>query len=269
MMPRNHLLARRVRALRTDAALRDAEGVLVAEGVHLAKDALDAGADIEAAITSSRLLESDEGRLIARRLDEAGVRALQTSEVVLDGLQDSRSPQPVVLIVRRTPVELAAVIDGRGGTPLLVVACGVQDPGNLGALWRTADAAGATGFVSAPRGASLTHPRTVRASMGSIFRLAAVEMGLLECLDEVHRRRFKVAGAIARGAADYDTIDWAGPMALLVGGEGAGLPDEALKRLDLCVGIRMAPGVESLSVNAAAAVLLFEAAKKRRSISRA
>jgi TrmH family RNA methyltransferase len=269
MLSRTHPLARRLRALRGDADLRDAEGVFVAEGVHLATEALAAGAVIEAAVVSPRLSESSEGRDLARRLQEAGILAHVSSEATLDGLQDTRSPQPIVLIVRREPVSLDAVLTGRGGTPLLVVACGVQEPGNLGALLRTADAAAATGFLATPGSAGLTHPRAVRASMGAIFRLPAVEARIDAVLEAVHSRQFTVLGADARGAVDYETADWGGPVALFLGGEGAGLPREAEAALDLRVAIPMARGVESLSVNAAAAVLLFTAARKRRALNRA
>ena len=269
MLSRTHALARRLRALRGDAALRDAEGVFVAEGVHLALEALAAGAAIETAVVSSRLSESGEGRDLARRLHEAGVLQHVTSEGTLSGLQDTRSPQPIVLIVRREPVSFDAVLTGRGGTPILVVACGVQEPGNLGALMRTADAAAATGFLATPGSAGLTHPRTVRASMGAIFRLPAIEAELDRVLEEVKSRGFRVYGADPRNAVDYDKADWGGPLVLLLGGEGAGLPQGVGAALDARVAVPMAPGVESLSVNAAAAVLLFEAARKRRAINRA
>jgi TrmH family RNA methyltransferase len=149
------------------------------------------------------------------------------------------------------------------------VACGVQEPGNLGALWRTADAAGASGFVATEGSVHLTHPRTVRASMGAIFRLPAVEASMEAVLKEIKGRGLTVVGANARSAAAYDSLDWTGPLALLFGGEGSGIPPEAEEALDLRVAIPMAPGVESLSVNAAAAVLLFEAARRRRAITRA
>jgi TrmH family RNA methyltransferase len=269
MISRTHPIARRLRALKGDPALRDAEGVFVAEGIHLAADALAAGAAIEAALVSPRLSESREGRAVELNLREAGVVSHVGSQAILDALQDARSPQPVVLIVRRRPPTLDAVLAGRGGTPLVVVACAVQEPGNLGALLRTADAAAATGFVSTPGSASLTHPRAVRASMGAIFRLPAVEAKLEDLLEQVKSREFRVVGAEARNAVAYDEADWSGPLALFLGGEGAGLPQAVVARLDSRVAVPMAPPVESLSVNAAAAVLLFAAARKRKTISRA
>ncbi len=267
MLSRTHSLARRLRALRSDATRRESEGVFVAEGVHLAQEALKTGATIEAAVVSPRLKTSEEGRDLAHRLHATGIEVHESSDETLDALQDARSPQPIVLIVRREPPTLSAVMAGRGGTPLVVVACGVQEPGNIGALLRTADAAGATGFMTTPGCANLTHPRAVRASMGAIFRLPAVEAALGEVLKEVASLEFRVFGADARGAVDYDTADWGGPVALFLGGEGAGLPPQVISRLNQRVAVPMAPGVESLSVNAAAAVLLFTAARKRRAIN--
>jgi TrmH family RNA methyltransferase len=269
MLTRGHALIRRIRALRSDAQLRASEEVVLAEGIHLALEALAAHAKIETAIVSPRISESREGRDLALRLRDAGVLADVASEATLDTLQDARSPQPVVLVVRHPPIALDAVLAGRAGTPLLVVACGVQDPGNLGALVRTAAAAGATGFVSTEGSAGLTHPRTVRATTGAIFRLPAAEAALTNVLEAVRRSRFTIVGAIAGGGAAYDGLDWGGPIALFLGGEGSGLPPEAEAALDVRVSVPMAPGIESLSVNAAAAVLLFEAAKKRRAINRA
>ena len=269
MLSRTHPLARRVRALRNDAALRAREEVIVAEGIHLALEALACRVTIEAALVSPRLADSGEGRELARRLSAASVPVQETSASTLDALQDARSPQPVLLVLKRETVPLMKVIEGRGGTPLLLVACGVQDPGNLGALLRTADAAGATGLASTVGSASLTHPRTVRASMGSIFRLPAIEAPLEVILEAVQSSRFRIIGAAARAATAYDAVDWGGSVALLLGAEGAGLPPEAELALHRGVSVPMAPGVESLSVNAAAAVLLFEASRSRRAVNRA
>lgn len=263
MLSRTHPLTRRLRALRDDPAMRASSGVFVAEGIHLAADALAAGAAIEAAVVSARLADTAEGRALAAGLRAAAVPVHETTDAVLDQIQDARSPQPVVVLVKREAVTLTEALAATAGVPLVVVACGVQDPGNLGALWRTANAAGATALVATPGSASLTHPRTVRASMGAIYRMTAVEAGIGEALEKFKSSRFKVYGAEARGAVAYEDADWNVPLALFLGGEGAGLPDEVASGLDARVGIPMAPGVESLSVNAAAAVLLFAAARAR------
>ncbi|HZN54678.1 MAG TPA: RNA methyltransferase [Candidatus Polarisedimenticolaceae bacterium] len=264
MPSRNHPLARRLKALRGDRALRDAEGVLVAEGVHLAQEALAAGAAIEGAVASPRLLETIEGRDLARRIAAARVATLETSDEELRTLTDARTPQPIAVIVRRAAPALGEVVPGGGAPALCLVACGVQDPGNLGALLRSADAAGATGFLAVAGGVSLTHPRAVRASMGAIFRLRAAEADLNEALDRIGGLEIRIVGAAPRDGVAYDAFDWRPPVALLLGGEGAGLPRSAVARIGARVAIPMAKRVESLSVNAAGAVLLFEAARQRR-----
>jgi TrmH family RNA methyltransferase len=185
----------------------------------------------------------------------------------MDSLQDARSPQPVMLVVRRAAASVASVLAGRGGVPLVVIAWGVQDPGNLGGIVRSADAAGATGLIATGGSADLYHPRTVRATMGSIFRLPLTDGEGDDILDRVAAAGLVTIGAVPRGGTPYDAIDWRAPSALLLGGEGAGLPGELEARSGVRVGVPMRHGVESLSVGAAAAVLLFEAARSRRGAS--
>src|SRR5262249_34230928 len=148
MLSRSHAVARRLRALRRDPSLRRTEGVFVAEGLHLAEEALAAGAPIELAVVAGRLEESPGGRGGRRRPAAMGVPVHEAAEATLDALQDARSPQPVAVVVRRSATTLESVVAGRGGTPLLVVVHGVQDPGNLGGIVRIADASGATGLIA-------------------------------------------------------------------------------------------------------------------------
>jgi TrmH family RNA methyltransferase len=263
MFSRSHPVAKRLRALRRDRSARESEGVFVAEGIHLAEEALAAGAPIELAVVAARLGGTVPGQALLTRLAAAGIPIHEAADATLDGLQDARSPQPVLLVVRRNAPSLDAVVRGRGGAALLVIAEGVQDPGNLGGLVRTADAAGATGFLATGEGADLFHPRTVRGTMGSIFRLPAACADSTEAIDLARREGLAVIGAVPRGGISYDRIDWRPPAALVLGGEGSGLSPAVLSRLNARVGIPMRQGVESLSVGAAAAVLLFEAARSR------
>ena len=263
MLSRTHALARRLRALRRDSALRRAEGVFVAEGLHLAEEAFSAGASIELAVVTPRLDATAEGRAIRRRLAAGGVEIHAATEATLEALQDARSPQPILLLARGAARPLGEVVADRGGLPLLVVADGIQDPGNLGGIVRTADAAGATGLVATAAGADLFHPRAVRATMGSIFRLPLAATPYGEATEQARRTGLVVVGAVPRDGTPYDRFDWRRPVALVLGGEGAGLPASAQEGLEERVTVPLRTGVESLSVGAAAAVLLFEAARSR------
>jgi TrmH family RNA methyltransferase len=260
---RHHRIVRRVRALRTRPELRREESALVAEGIHLAREALASGAEIELALVSPRLVTLTEGAALLRALDERGVSCAELDDALLASLQDARTPQPVLLVVRR-PRPSAEEAIGAVPIPLVAVAAGVQDPGNLGGLVRTADAAGATACWVCEGCADPYHPRAVRATMGSIFRLPLALSAPADALLRLRARGLRLIGADPVRGADYDRSNLAGPTALVFGGEGAGLAAEWRAALDDYVRVPMRCGVESLSVGAAAAVVLFEAARQRR-----
>jgi TrmH family RNA methyltransferase len=254
---------RRIRDLRRDRARRDADGVFVGEGIHLAEEALTTGAPIEAAVATPRLDRLPGGADLRRRLADAAPLS-ETSDAVMETLQDARSPQPVLVIVRRPPLALDRAVSGRGGVPLVVVAVALQDPGNLGGLVRTADGAGATGFVVAGDGVDLFHPRAVRATMGSIFRLPLARAPWRDVGPALAASGVAAIGTDPHDGDDYATIDWDRPSALVLGAESAGVPRALGSWIETWIRVPMHAGVESLSVGAAGAAILFEAARQRR-----
>jgi TrmH family RNA methyltransferase len=238
--------------------------VLVAEGVHLVREALRSGADVECVIASSRLDKSPEGRGLRGEIAHRGIESLEADDSLLDALQDARSAQPVLAVVRVRERSLDEVVDGGPGVvPLVVVADRVQDPGNLGAILRTADAAGATGLVACGGSVDLRHPRLVRATMGSIFRVKTAVAERDDAIRALGAHGLRTVASDPREGRAYFELDLGGPLALLLGGEGAGLDPAWLARADERARIPMRDGVDSLSVGAAAAVLLFESARQR------
>ena len=157
MLGRHHALTRRLRALRRDAALRRAEQVLVAEGVHLTEAALACGVPVEAIVVAAGLARNEEGRRLLASAERRRVPVHEVTERVMDSLQDARSPQPVLSLVRWPASPLRAVLGQVAADGLVVVVHGVQDPGNLGSLLRTADAAGAAALVATRGGACLLY----------------------------------------------------------------------------------------------------------------
>ena len=151
------------------------------------------------------------------------------------------------------------------GPPLVVVALGIQNPGNLGALLRTAEAAGATGAVLTAGTADPLSWKALRGSMGSALRLPHLrERNLAAALDLLTGRGLRLVATVARGGTSYDQADLRGPLALLLGNEASGLPEEAEARATLRLTIPVRAPVESLNVGVAAGILLFEAARQRR-----
>ena len=145
-----------------------------------------------------------------------------------------------------------------------MVCDGVQDPGNFGAIVRSADAAGAAGLIATGPTADPHHPRTVRASMGSIFRLPLERMELPAATRRLRDESLRLIGTSVCGGEDYRDAPLTGACALFFGGEGAGLGEAFLHTLDRTIPIPLHAGVESLSVGAAVAGTLFEAARQRR-----
>jgi TrmH family RNA methyltransferase len=258
---RRHPLLQRLRALRRDGALRRSESVFVAEGIHLAREALASRLRIDSVVIAPRLRRNAEGLALIEEIRTRGLDCHETTDERLAQAQDARSPQPIVMIVER-PLWNAETILG-DANPLVVVAWGLQDPGNLGNLFRTAHAAGATACLLQGPSADAFHPRTVRASAGAAFRLPTLADGSGELLERLARGRVALIATAADGTTDYPACDFTGPSAILFGAEGDGLPPELTERAARVVRIPLTDDVESLSVSSAAAVILFEAARQR------
>lgn len=259
---RKHPAVSRLRALRRSAAVRRAEGVFVAEGLHAVAEALDGGARLECAVVAPALGASAEGRALLGRLRAAAdLELLEADDALMQTLQDARSAQPALAVALRPPAPAPAAVFGPGGTGAAIVLDGVQDPGNVGAVLRTAEAAGA-GPLWACGGADPYHPRAVRASQGSVFRLPPGEGDAAETIDALRAAGATVLGADAEQGEPLWTLDWPARLALALGGEGGGLSPAVRARVDRFVRVPMRPPVESLSVGIAAAAILFERARR-------
>jgi TrmH family RNA methyltransferase len=228
----------------------------VVEGRILVADALDAGAPVDL------VLLGPDGPVPAGAA-RAGVRVARLADGVLERIADTTTPQPVLAVVRR-PSAAPAVPPAWAGADLVVVLAGVADPGNVGTILRAAEAAGADAVVATGGTADLYGPKTVRASGGALFRMRCVEVGSAgEAVAALRAAGLRVLGADAAGTP-HDGTDLTVPLALVVGREVGGLPEEVDAHLDGRVGIPMAGGADSLNAAMAATVLLFEAARQRR-----
>lgn len=255
---RSNFIFRRFRTLKD----RGADELCLIEGPRLLEEALASGIELVEVAAAPRA-EAREGatRLLAA-LRARGTPVHRMAEGLVAALSEAETSQGLLALARRPTFEEAALYRG---TPLVVVAVGVQDPGNLGGLLRTAEAAGATGAYLTAGTADPFSWKALRGSMGSAFRLPHVR-GLTP---EEAARRLRGHGLLLLAtAADadvaYDRADLRRPLALLLGREGVGLPDELVRGADQRVAIPMRGPVESLNVGVAAGILLFEAARQRR-----
>jgi TrmH family RNA methyltransferase len=253
-----------VRTFRELAADPPADGSrLLLDGLHLVEDARGAGLAIERVAVSAQLLddESDVARLV-HGLERDQVDVVAVTEPVMSALSPVRTPAGIVAIALRTPAAAAEIC--RHENAFIVAPVDVQDPGNLGALLRAAEAGGATGAVVCGTSASPFSWKAVRGSMGSVLRLPVASgvkpQALLTCA-----RKFGVRSiaSVPRGGGEPGTIDWRGRVLLFTGGEGSGLANDLVAACDVRVTIPMQAPVESLNVAVAAALLVYEARRQR------
>jgi TrmH family RNA methyltransferase len=256
-------------------------GSVGVEGVRLVEEALRSGCRIDAVLLSESGGRHHErlAPLISR--PEMAFPTLRTSDHLFEGLADTEHPQGVAALVhpRETSFDDLLQTPASACSPLLVVLAGVQDPGNVGTILRTAAAFGATGAVTAASGQSGTaspfSPKALRASAGAALHLPILPgVSLPILLTQLKVANVRTLASSVREQGDGEPrvlspweVDWCEPVALLVGNEGAGLPEEVELSADVRIRIRMASGIESLNAAAAAAVLLYEAARQRNSLS--
>ncbi len=231
------------------------------EGPHLVAEAVAAGHELGSVLATRRFLESAPGRRLAPRLP---LHPLEIDERLLAEVTDSDSPRGIVAVARlpHPPVsELPRVEDG---TYLYVE--GLQDPGNLGALARAAEASGATAVALSPGSVHPNHPRALRASAGSLLRLPVATGATAGALsDRLAPLAPTWAALVPRGGRNLFEMRLKGCVVLALGAEGPGLTPEVQRHASLDLTIPLQPPVESLNATVAAAVALFELCRQRSS----
>lgn len=227
----------------------------MAEGVKAVAE-LAAAADRVVHLFWSETCEArPDGAALLEAFRAQGVPMDRVAPGLLDRLADTRSPQGVLAVFRSRPVPLDAVLSGRGDVLVLE---GVQDPGNVGTLVRTVEAAGGTGLVLAGACADPTGPKCVRAAAGSLLRVPYVVWPDDPApLAERIRGAGYALGIASPGGTPLSEVLPAGPVAWVLGGEGPGVSAAFRRRGSFQAAIPMAPGVDSLNVAVAGAILLY------------
>jgi TrmH family RNA methyltransferase len=239
--------------------------LMLLDGWHLLSEAASAHVPVEKiAICGPPSLAEQR---VVDRLRRNGAQILDVSGAVLNALSPVNAPTGVVASARRPAVVQSSIL-----TPapaLVLAATGLQDPGNAGAIIRSAAAAGATGVVLDEASADPWGWKALRASMGSAFHLPVLRTrSLTSLIDEWRAAGIRIAAAVPRQGTLMHDVDFTPPTALLLGGEGPGLPAALIAAADIRVSIPMRGGIESLNAAVAAALLLYEAQRQRQLVQR-
>jgi len=239
---------------------RDRQGRFLLEGVHLIQEALRAGVPVRTV-----LFDMDKGLSseLQPLLEEApSVERIGVSPAVLAKCSETETPQGAVAIADKPEYAADALFAAPAG--FVVALDGLQDPGNVGSIIRTADAAGAAGVLIGRGSADPYAPKTVRSAMGSLFHLPVVEAALVPLLAEAAARGAQVfSTGMSSGLICYDA-DFTGPVWFVIGNEGRGVSPEVRSLVRRELSIPMPGQAESLNAAMAAGILLYEAVRQRR-----
>lgn len=251
---------KRLASLKRKRKLRDTEKVFLVEGIRMFREIPD-GMLLEIYVTQA--FYEKEKNLIEKKKKSSGASIEILADIVFEYVSDTRTPQGILCVARQAEGGTEHV--SGGDKPFLLVLDNLQDPGNLGTIVRAAEAAGVTGIIMSRDCVDIYNPKTIRSTMGSVFRVPfAYAENLSEVILELRERQIKCYAAHLEGACAYDRVDYRGGSAFLIGNEGNGLRKEIAGCADQYVKIPMCGQVESLNAAVAASVLMFEAARQRR-----
>jgi TrmH family RNA methyltransferase len=234
------------------------DGYCAVEGMRILEEAIRSGLKFKAVFFRASA-ENRAERLLPQLA--AHVETLLLPDKLFASAVPSETPQGVAALVRCKPFKLEDVLAKSQAGPLLVIA-GVQDPGNLGTILRSAEAFGAGGVLLGEGTVSPFNSKVIRASAGSVFRLPIVQTKLSGNLDQMRELGLRLIATSSHKGTPLDQAKLTGPLAVFIGSEGAGLPRELLAEMAETVAIPHSPTVESLNAGVAASIVLYEIARQ-------
>ena len=249
------------------ASARNKDGVFIAEGTKLVIESPgDKVREIFISESCLEELESKRGSLwekfkaLTSKLPEDAV--IKVSDHVFEKISSQKTPQGMLAVIETLSYKKE---DLKGENPLILVLEDIQDPGNVGTIFRTAEAAGVTGILLTEGCADPLSPKVVRSSMGAIFRMPfVVTADLPKAVMELETGGIACYAARLDAASEYDKCDLTAPSALLIGNEGNGLSKEVTEAASKGIFIPMSGKTESLNAAVSASILSYEAARQRR-----
>ncbi|MDH4617678.1 RNA methyltransferase [Brevibacillus sp. AY1] len=258
-------LVKRLHAL-LDRKGREGSGSFLIEGAHLVEEALHSGAEITTILYDS---EREMDAACRRTLENSAhsMQVIAATGAVLAKLSETKSPQGIVAVVKKSRLKWEEWLDQQIQSCedlLLLYLDEIQDPGNLGTILRTAEAAGVNGVVLGKGSVDLYNGKVVRATMGALFRLPVFTRSLPQTAEEWRSQGGRVLiSSLSERSRSYDQVDYCGKTAIVIGNEGRGVSPEMVALADLQVHIPIYGQAESLNAAVAAGLFMYEARRKR------
>ena len=250
---------------------RDEAGVFLVEGPRMAGELL-ADTEWRGRIEKVWMSESyarryeggaDTGEKTSSLLD--GCRTELLSDPVFAHISDTKTPQGILAVVRRREYSMRDILGEDPGKALVAVLDNLQDPGNMGTIFRTAEAAGATGILMSSDCVDIYNPKVVRSTMGALLRMPFLcADDLPAAIEDLKKAGIRAYAAHLEGRNFYDREDYRAGTAFLIGNEGNGLRERTARSADCMIRIPMEGKAESLNAAVAASILMYEASRQRR-----
>lgn len=234
------------------------DGHCAVEGFHIVEEALRSGLKLKALFVAQG--SEERAKRLLPQISSQTEKVLLPDEVFRSAVS-TETPQGVAALVRMRETSLEAILEA--GTPLLIAAAGVQDPGNLGTIIRSAEAFGASGVVAIEKTVSPMNSKVIRGSAGSSFRLPVVKTTTPELVRALRENGVRIAATSSHKGTPLAEVDFSQPICVFIGSEGGGVPKEIINAADEGIVIPHSPKVESLNAGIAASILLYEAARQR------
>lgn len=231
------------------------------EGRRLVEEALRSDVIIDECFVSDNFVDGE----LLNAMSERGLTIAEIPNRIYDSIADTKRPQGIILIARRPKKSLATIETAmkRSTLPIVIFLKEVNNPSNLGAILRTAEAAGVPGIIVSSGSADAYSPKALRAAMGSAFRIPICEGSDFEsAIYWAKKQNLRSTAAFAAADKNYTDIDWKMPTLLILGSEAHGLSDLEMKQVDEAIGIPMDDRVESLNLAVSCGVILFEARRQ-------
>jgi TrmH family RNA methyltransferase len=237
---------------------RDKEKKFVVEGIHLVEEIIKTTPNSQLPTPKIEYIVYSEGlkdKKVIKKLLDLEIECYEVGDKVMDSLAQTETPQGILAVVQKPEYRIEDVLTEDA---LIVICIGISDPGNLGTIIRTADAVGASGVLLSENCVDLYNDKVIRATQGAIFHLPVVEGKISETVKRLNGKTIKIVAAVLGVKKDYREIKYKLPVAVMIGSESRGIPQDILALTDEQVKIPIYGQAESLNAAVAAGVILYE-----------
>jgi TrmH family RNA methyltransferase len=240
---------------------RDSQNLYFVEGIRFVSEAIDNQQDIVKVIISEKLECLNGGKELIARVTKICNDCFLVNEKLFKDISDTQTPQGILAVLRKKEFEFEALLE-KGSS--IVILDGLQDPGNVGTIIRTADAADISAVFMTKGCVDLYSPKVLRSTMGSVFHLPIFEgISIADILELLKKSGFKVIASHLDGRNNYYDEDLTGKVAIIVGNEANGISDETAEIADSLVRIPMPGHAESLNASVAASIMIYEIVRQK------